>query len=202
MPFLMGPYYLDKEPNCLGTHCQLAHPGMKAPEFKGLTIGPNAKGPNHMSLKDFTSNGSWCLLFFLPKAKDELSSNEIEGAREELSSLNLIKKDLDDLKCNLLVCTEAKDTTNNLELRTRTISRWVYSAPGGLDWIRGLKFPLLRLYGENAKKYGVLRNDSVSTFLVDSEGIIRMVPRMTIRSDFRMLPETIKALQDALKHAR
>ena len=130
-----------------------------------------------MSLKDFTSNGSWCLLFFLPKAKDELSSNEIEGAREELSSLNLIKKDLDDLKCNLLVCTKAKD-----------FGRWVYSAPGGLDWIRGLKFPLLRLYGENAKKYGVLRNDSVSTFLVDSEGIIRMVPRMTIRSDFRMLP--------------
>ena len=108
--------------------------------------------------------------------------------------VNLIKIDFDDLKCNLLVCTEAKGL---IELRTRTIGRWVYSAPGELDWIRGLKFPLLRLYGENAKKYGVLRNDSVSTFLVDSEGIIRMVPRMTIRSDFRMLPETIKALQDS-----
>ena len=89
----------------------LALPGVKAPEFSGMTTGP--KGHNEMSLKDFTLNGSWCLLFFLPKAKDELSSNEIEGAREELSSLNLIKKDLDDLKCNLLVCTEAKDTTNN-----------------------------------------------------------------------------------------
>ena len=34
----------------------LALPGMKAPEFAGMTTGP--KGHNEMSLKDFTLNGS------------------------------------------------------------------------------------------------------------------------------------------------
>ena len=158
----VGPYYLDKEPNCLGTHCQLAHPGMKAPEFKGLTIGPNAKGPNHMSLKDFTSNGSWCLLFFYPMDFGYISPSE-------LLALNSIKKDLDDLKCNLLACSTDSAVVHNKFLSVAT-------EEGG---VKGLSFPLLEdVNGDIAEKYGVLRKDSGYTFrgyfLIDSKGIVRM----------------------------
>ena len=50
---------------------------------------------------------------------------------------------------------------------------------------------------KNTEFFGMIQS-ALSWSTVDSEGIIRKVPRMTIRSDFRMLPETIKALQDAL----
>ena len=74
----------------------LALPGMKAPEFSGMTTGP--KGHKEMSLKDFTSNGSLCLLIFYPMDFGYISPSE-------LLALNSIKKDLDNLKCNLLACS-------------------------------------------------------------------------------------------------
>ena len=63
----------------------LALPGMKAPEFAGMTTGP--KGHSEISLKDFTSNGSWCLLIFYPMDFGYISPSE-------LLALNSIKKDL------------------------------------------------------------------------------------------------------------
>ena len=64
-----------------------ALPGMKAPDFGGMTTGP--KGHNEMFLKDFTTNGNWCLLFFYPMDFGYISPSELlslwtlEGLRQE-----------------------------------------------------------------------------------------------------------------------
>ena len=165
----------------------LALPGMKAPEFAGMTTGP--KGHNEMSLKDFTSNGSWCLLFFYPMDFGYISPSE-------LMALNSIKKDLDDLKCNLLACSTDSAVVHNKFLSVAT-------EEGG---VKGLSFPLLEdVNGVIAEQYGVLRKDSGYTFrgyfLIDSEGIIRMrtIYDLPVGIGCEKLPDTIKAVQDALR---
>ena len=173
----------------------MALPGMKAPEFAGITTGP--KGHNemsqsfpyrHMSLKDFTSNGSWCLLFFF------LDFGYISPS--ELLALNSFKKDLDNLKCNLLVCS-----TDTAVIHKH---KFLSLAPeeGG---VKGLSFPLLEdVNGNIAEKYGVLRKDSGNTFrgyfLIDSKGIVRIrtIYDLPVGMGCEKLPETIKAVQDAL----
>ena len=72
--------------------------------------------------------------------------------------------------------------------------------------VKGLSFPLLEdVNGDIAEKYGVLRKDSGYTFrgyfLIDSEGIIRMrtVYDLPVGIGCERLPETIKAVQDALR---
>ena len=89
----------------------------------------------------------------------------------ELLALNSVKKDLDDLKCNLLACS-----TDSAVVHNKFLS--VAPEEGG---VKGLFFPLLEdVNGDIAEKYGVLsiRNDSGYTFrgyfLIDSEGTIRM----------------------------
>ena len=142
-----------------------------------------------LSLKDFTSNGSWCLLIFYPMDFGYISPSE-------LMALNSIKKDLDDLKCNLLACSTDTAVTHNKFLS-------VAPEEGG---VKGLSFPLLEdVNGEIAEKYGVLRKDSGYTFrgyfLIDSEGIVRMrtVYDLPVGIGCEKLPATIKAVQDALK---
>ena len=164
----------------------IALPGMKAPEFAGMTTGP--KGHNEMTLKDFTSNGSWCLLFFYPMDFGYISPSE-------LLALNSIKKELDDLKCNLLACS-----TDSAVVHNKFLS--VAPEEGG---VKGLSFSLLEdVNGEIAEKYGILRKDSGYTFrgyfLIDSEGIIRMrtIYDLPVGIGCERLPETIKAVQDAL----
>ena len=164
-----------------------ALPGMKAPDFGGMTTGP--KGHNEMFLKDFTTNGNWCLLFFYPMDFGYISPSE-------LLSLNSIKKDLDDLKCNLVACS-----TDSAVVHNKFLS--VAPEEGG---VKGLSFPLLEdVNGEIAEKYGILRKDSGYTFrgyfLIDSEGIIRMrtIYDLPVGIGCERLPETIKAVQDALR---
>ena len=164
----------------------IALPGMKAPEFAGMTTGP--KGHNEMTLKDFTSNGSWCLLFFYPMDFGYISPSE-------LLALSSIKKDLDDLNCNLLACS-----TDSAVVHNKFLS--VAPEEGG---VKGLSFSLLEdVNGEIAEKYGILRKDSGYTFrgyfLIDSEGIIRMrtIYDLPVGIGCERLPETIKAVQDAL----
>ena len=74
--------------------------------------------------------------------------------------------------------------------------------------VKGLFFPLLEdVNGDIAEKYGVLsiRNDSGYTFrgyfLIDSEGTIRMrtVYDLPVGIGCEKLPETIQAVQDALR---
>ena len=164
-----------------------AIPGLKAPDFEGMTTGPN--GHKNMSLKDFTSNDCWCLLFFYPMDFGYISPSE-------LLALNSIKKDLDGLKCNLLGCS-----TDSAVVHNKFLS--VAPEEGG---VKGLLFPLLEdVNGDIAEKYGVLRKDSGYTFrgffLIDSEGIIRSrtVYDLPIGIGCERLPETVKAVQDALK---
>ena len=164
-----------------------AIPGLKAPDFEGMTTGPN--GHKNMSLKDFTSNDNWCLLFFYPMDFGYISPSE-------LLALNSIKKDLDMLKCNLLACS-----TDSAVVHNKFLS--VAPEEGG---VKGLSFPLLEdVNGDIAEKYGVLRTDSGYTFrgffLIDSEGIIRSrtVYDLPIGIGCERLPDTIKAVQDALK---
>ena len=164
----------------------IALPGIKAPEFAGMTTGP--KGHNEMHLKDFTSNGSWCLLFFYPMDFGYISPSE-------LLALSSIKKDLDDLNCNLLACS-----TDSAVVHNKFLS--VAPEEGG---VKGLSFSLLEdVNGEIAEKYGILRKDSGYTFrgyfLIDSEGIIRMrtIYDLPVGIGCERLPETIKAVQDAL----
>ena len=72
--------------------------------------------------------------------------------------------------------------------------------------VKGLTFPLLEdVNGDIAEKFGILRKGSGYTFrgffLMDSEGIIRsrMIYDLPIGIGCERLPETIKAVQNALK---
>ena len=163
--------------------------GMKAPEFAGMTMTIGPKGHIEMSLKDFISNGSCCLLFFYPMDFGYISPSE-------LLALNSIKKDLDNLKCNLLACS-----TDSAVVHNKFLS--VAPEEGG---VKGLSFPLLEdVNGEIAEKYGVLRKDSGNTFrgyfLINSKDIVRIrtIYDLPVGIGCEKLPETIKAVQDALK---
>ena len=163
-----------------------AIPGMKAPHFEGMTTGPD--GHKEMSLNDFTGSNNWCLLFFYPMDFGYISPSE-------LLALNSIKKDLDKLNCNLVACS-----TDSAVIHNKFLS--VVPEEGG---VKGLSFPLLEdVNGDIAEKYGILRKDSGYTFrgyfLIDSDGIIRMrtVYDLPIGIGCEKLPETIKAIQDAL----
>ena len=144
----------------------LALPGMKAPDFGGMTTGP--KGQKEMFLKDFTSDGSWCLLFFFRKCgHPSMDFGYIFPS--ELLALNSVKKDLDYLNCNLVACSTDSAVVHN---------KFLSFAPekGG---VKGLSFPLIEdVNGDIAAKYGVLWKDLGYTFrgyfLIDSKGIIRM----------------------------
>ena len=164
-----------------------AAPGMKAPDFEGITTGPD--GHSKMSLKDLTLNGNWCLLFFYPMDFGYISPSE-------LLALNSIKKDLDKLKCNLVACS-----TDSAVVHNKFLS--LAPADGG---VKGLSFPLLEdVNGDIADKYGVLRKSSGYTFrgffLIDSEGIIRSrtIYDLPVGIGCDRLPETIESVQDALK---
>ena len=133
-------------------------PGMKAPDFEGMATGPN--GHKLMRMKDFTTN-NWCLLFFYPI---DFGYN----FRSELLALNSIKKDLEKLNCNLVACS------TDIAFAVRVLLSVAPEERG----VEGLSIPLLEdVNGDIAKKYGVLRKDSDSTFrgyfLIDSDGIIR-----------------------------
>ena len=163
-----------------------ALPGMKAPDFEGMTTGVN--GHKVMSLKDFTTSNNWCLLFFYPMDFGYISPSE-------LLALNSIKKDLDKLHCNLLAFS-----TDSAVVHNRFLS--VAPEEGG---VKGLSFPLLEdVNGDIAEKYGVLRKNSGYTFrgyfLIDSDGIIRMrtIYDLPVGIGCEKLPESIKAVQDAL----
>ena len=162
-------------------------PGMKAPYFEGITTG--SYGHKNMSLKDFTLNDNWCLLFFYPMDFGYISPSE-------LLALNSIKNDLDQLKCNLLACS-----TDSAIVHNKFLS--VAPEDGG---VKGLSFPLLEdVNGDIAEKFGILRKGSGYTFrgffLIDSEGILRsrMIYDLPIGIGCERLPETIKAVQNALK---
>ena len=128
--------------------------GMKAPDFEGMTTGPN--GHKNMSLKDFTSNDNWCLLFFHPM---DFGDN----SRSELLALNSIKKYLEKLNCNLVVCSPDIAFAVGVLLS-------VAQDEGG---VKGLSFTLLEdVNGDIAEKYGVLPTDR-GYFLIDSEGKVR-----------------------------
>ena len=164
-----------------------AIPGMKAPDFGGMTTGPN--GHKDMALRDFTSNNNWCLLFFYPMDFGYISPSE-------LLSLNSIKEDLDKLNCNLVGCS-----TDSAVIHSKFLS--VPPEDGG---VKGLTFPLLEdVNGDIAEKFGILRKNSGYTFrgffLIDNDGIIRMrtVYDLPIGIGCENLPETIKSVQDALE---
>ena len=135
-----------------------AIPGMKAPDFGGMTTGPN--GHKDMALRDFTSNNNWCLLFFYPMDFGYISPSE-------LLALNSIKEDLDKLNCNLVGCSPG---TPALFFR-----KFLSLAPedGG---VRGLSFPVLEdVNGDIAKKFDLeCAEVEAGFFLIDNEGIIRM----------------------------
>ena len=114
----------------------------------------------------------------------------------ELLALNSVKKDLDYLNCNLVACSTDSAVVHN---------KFLSFAPekGG---VKGLSFPLIEdVNGDIAAKYGVLWKDLGYTFrgyfLIDSEGIIRMrtVYDLPVGIGCEKLPETIKAVQDALR---
>ena len=165
-------------------------PGMKAPAFEGITTGPN--GHKLMSLKDFTSN-TWCLLFFYPMDFGYIS-------RSKLLALNLIKKDLEKLNCNLVACS------TDIAFAVGVLLSVAQKEGGG----KGLSFPLLEdVNGDIAKKYGVVRKDSGYTFrgyfLIDSDGKIRWSSKYDLLIGIgceRLTKETIKAVKDALKAAK
>ena len=164
-----------------------AIPGMKAPDFGGMTTGPN--GHKDMALRDFTSNNNWCLLFFYPMDFGYISPSE-------LLALNSIKEDLDKLNCNLVGCS-----TDSAVIHSKFLS--VPPEDGG---VKGLTFPLLEdVNGDIAEKFGILRKDSGYTFrgffLIDNDGIIRMrtVYDLPIGIGCENLPETIKSVQEALE---
>ena len=162
--------------------------GMKAPDFEGMTTGPN--GHKNMSLKDFTSNDNWCLLFFYPM---DFGDN----SRSELLALNSIKKDLEKLNCNLVACSTDIAFAVGVLLS-------VAPEEGG---VKVLSFPLLEdVNGDIAKKYGVLCKSSDYTFrgyfLIDSDGIIRKRTIYDLPVGIGcegLTKKTIKAFQDALK---
>ena len=163
-----------------------AIPGTKAPDFEGMTTGPD--GHKEMCLKDFIGSNNWCLLFFYPMDFGYISPSK-------LLALDSIKKDLDQLNCNLVACS-----TDSAVIHNKFLS--VVPEEGG---VKGLSFPLLEdVNGDIAEKYGILRKDSGYTsrgfFLIDSKGIIRLrtIYDLPIGIGCETLPETIKAVQDAL----